>query len=205
MPENRPKKSEMSSAGGSQHPSWAIFGRFWAPFWRHFGSKNRVKIEGVFAAAFWKVRERILLYFWLIFAALERWKSNATPFSTRSVVKWKNLKKPCIFNEKWGFALQPTMQKQEQEATRDLKNTLAAPNEYKSRFLIDLGSILGPFWVPKSIQNHIKIKSENRCPKIDQKKVRCPPRVVQGGSHSEPFWRGVVHAGFQSENRCEEL
>ena len=64
------------------------------------------------------------------------------------------------------------MQKQEQEATRDLKKTLAVPNEKKNRFLIDLGSILGPFWVPKSIQNHIK------CHKIVLK-LGCPRIVLK--------------------------
>ena len=39
------------------------FGRFWALFWREFGSKNRKKNVCVFEAFFLKVRERI----WLIF------------------------------------------------------------------------------------------------------------------------------------------
>ena len=41
-------------------------------FWEHFGSENQLKSECVFGAAFWKVRERIFLDFWLIFRSLER-------------------------------------------------------------------------------------------------------------------------------------
>ena len=63
------------------------------------------------------------------------------------------------------------MQKQEQEAARDLKNTLTAPSNENNRFLIDLGSILGPFWVPKSMP------ASEMVSKIEQKSSK------SGGGH----------------------
>ena len=53
------------------------------------------------------------------------------------------------------------MQKQEQEATRDLKNTLAERSVENHKFLTDFGIIFEPFWVPRSMQNRIEISIEN--------------------------------------------
>ena len=46
-----------------------------------------------------------------------------------------------------------------------MKKAPATPIDEKVRFLIDFGSILGPFWEPKSMKNRVKNQSKIDTPK----------------------------------------
>ena len=132
--------------------------------------KKTLKNTCFFDPVFYK----LLGHFWSIFRCFLKPSGGQKSLWRRSrcdLVKNEKTSKSVIGSlRNQGSQVQKLMKKWAWEACWDLKKTPAAPMNEKVRFFIDFGSILGPFWEPKSMQNRIKKWVENRYPKKSTKR-----------------------------------